>query len=250
MFDRSLALAKALEKEVTMIRKRTIDDWINREAGSPDVDHADPSLGAKVSEKRIALLLNERLPSTRTAPLASHLTPEPGVKVRVEVVTDLLQGKGRSRTRRSGPRTTRNVVEARTSEDMRISARFLVWYGRTLVQKSNGKPLAAPLNAPTLENEGLRTAGLRAIEDAPYIVALLDGSFQGFRRGDEAIRFARRNKGATVHYVSMAYREMKEAAQVLPRPDRARGPSSVLQGQGTKVVRHHVATHLTEARVY
>lgn len=242
--------------------KKTVDSWINREAGFPDVDHSDPTVSTRNAEKRVVALLNERLPTTRVAPLASHLTPDPGVKVHVEVVTDLVVGKIGGRRLaprdqdkvlvavplklRSGPRVTTPVAVSRTSDDMRVSARFLAWYGRTLVQRGTGGTLAAS------EEPTLRSAGLRAIEDRPYIVEVRGSKpfFRGFRRGDEAIRFARSHSHAEVSYVSMRMREIVGSAQTLPRPDRARGPSSVLQGQGTKVVRHFVATHLTEVRVY
>lgn len=94
------------------------------------------------------------------------------------------------------------------------------------------------------------TDALNALEATPYVVAYAKGGFKLFARGRDAVNHARASKGAMVHFVSMTYRVIDGLSQTLPRPDRARGPSSVLAGQGTKVVQHRVATMLTQVRVF
>lgn len=99
--------------------------------------------------------------------------------------------------------------------------------------------------------EAFQAFAFSRIETHPYIVKL-PGRVCGMFRDRTAAMRAVRNMGprASLWHAGFRYRELEYATMLLPRPDRARGASSVLGGTSTKVFRAMVPCACVETRVF
>ena len=96
------------------------------------------------------------------------------------------------------------------------------------------------------EREQLRCA----LEGAPYVIKVGDRVTGMFAKREQAAYVASRmGSRATLYHVGARYAWVEGATMVLPRSDRAQGPSSVLAGQGSKTVRHRVVVGYDEQRI-
>lgn len=89
-----------------------------------------------------------------------------------------------------------------------------------------------------------------ALEGSPYVVKVGERVCGIFAKREQAANVVTRmGTRAQLYHVGARYAWVEGATMVLPRSDRARGPSSVLAGQGTKTVRHRVIVGYDEQRI-
>lgn len=170
-----------------------------------------------------------------------HIVREPDGEYRAGHRTDLPQAEGvtHGRTNFSGDTFSSTMTPNRWSTMFR-------WYEQWSGTIMSPKP-QPDARRPSPEEFDQAS---RFIDTYCYMVRVkgkVCGMFNDRRR---AANFAA-NSGNTAEFLHVAptYKYLDYAAQVLPRSDRARGPSAVLAGQGTKVVRHKVCTGFSEQRL-